>query len=180
MDTNQDITSHYRNFRSKWLGFDYSASFRATYREPLLKGIKTVDATIKAWRKRIYELIREMLVVERLRQLDDVEQRTDTGVPGNFIETYSPILQWMRGPRLNSAAAARDEVIAEFGGDAGKLASEILRLRTAMRQAANALTQARAQGYYFSSALSRSSRQPIRLRRPRARSDRRGKKARAG
>ena len=47
-------------------------------------------------------------------------------------------------------AAARDEVIAEFGGDAGKLAWEILRLRTEMRQAANALTQARAQGYYFS------------------------------
>jgi hypothetical protein len=45
---------------------------------------------------------------------------------------------------LNSAAAARDEVIAEFGGDAGELASEILRLRAAMRQAANALTQARA------------------------------------
>jgi len=28
----------------------------------------------------------------------------------------------MRAHRLNSAAAARDEVIAEFGGDAGKLA----------------------------------------------------------
>jgi hypothetical protein len=40
-------------------------------------------------------------------------------------------------------------VIAEFGGDAGELASEILRLRTAMRQPANALTQARAQGYVF-------------------------------
>ena len=50
----------------------------------------------------------------------------------------------MRGPRLNSAAAARDEVIAEFGGDAGKLASEILRLRTALGKAANALTQASA------------------------------------
>jgi hypothetical protein len=110
---------------------------------------RTVDATIKAWRKRIYELIREMLVVERRRQLDDVERCMDTGVPGNFIETYSPILQWMRGPRLYSAAAARDEVITEFGGDARELASEILRLRTAMRQAANALTQARAQGYVF-------------------------------
>ena len=108
-----------------------------------------MDATIKAWRKRIYELIREMLVVEGRRQLDDVERCTDTSVPGNFIEAYSPILRWMRGPRLNSAAAARDEVIAEFGGDAGELASEILRLRTAMRQAANAPTQARAQGYVF-------------------------------
>lgn len=96
-----------------------------------------MDATIKAWRKRIYELIREVLVVERRRQLDDVERCTDTGVPGNFIVTYSPILQWMRGPRLNRAAAARDEVITEFGGDARELASEILRLRTAMRQAAN-------------------------------------------
>jgi hypothetical protein len=28
-------------------------------------------ATIKAWWKRIFALIREMLVVERLRQLDD-------------------------------------------------------------------------------------------------------------
>jgi hypothetical protein len=109
---------------------------------------RTGDATIKAWRKRIYELIREMLVVERRRQLDDVERCIDTGVPGNFIETYSPILQW-RGPRLNSAAAARDEVITEFGGDARELASEILRLRTAMRQSANALTQVRAQGYVF-------------------------------
>src|SRR5580693_10583350 len=121
-----------------------NASFRAAYREPLLRGIKTVDATIKAWWKRIYELIREMLVVERLRQLDDVEQRTSTGLPGIPIEAYSPIFQWLRGPRLNSAAGARDEVIAEFGGDAGKLASEILRLRTAMGQAANALTQASA------------------------------------
>jgi hypothetical protein len=51
---------------------------------------RTVDATIKAWRKRIYELIREMLVVERRRQLDDVERCTDTGVLGNFIEAYSP------------------------------------------------------------------------------------------
>jgi hypothetical protein len=88
-----------------------------------------VDATIKAWRRRIYELIRETLVVERRRQLGDVERCTDTGVPENFIEAYSPILQWMREPRLKNAAAARDEVIAEFCGDAGKLASEILRLR---------------------------------------------------
>jgi hypothetical protein len=132
------------------LDFDPDASFRAAHREPLLKGeLRTVDATIKAWRKRIHELIREMLVVERGRQLDDVERCTDTGVPGNFIEAYSPILQWMRGPRLKSAAAARDEVIAEFAGDAGELASEILRLRTSMRQAADALTQARAQGYVF-------------------------------
>jgi hypothetical protein len=58
------------------------------------------DATIKASRKRIFALIREMLVVERLRQLDDGEQRTNTGVPGNlgnFIEAYSPISQWLRG-----------------------------------------------------------------------------------
>jgi hypothetical protein len=109
-----------------------------------------VDATIKAWRKRIHELIREALVVERRRQLG-TERCSDTGVPGNFIEAYSPILQWMRGPRLNSAAAARDEVIAEFGGDAGELASEILRLRTAMRQAANARRRARA-GICFPSA----------------------------
>ena len=82
--------------------------------------------------------------MERRRELDDVEQRTDTGIPGNLIEMYSPILQWMRAPRLNRAATAGDEVIAEFGGDAGKLASEILRLRTALGQAANALTQASA------------------------------------
>jgi hypothetical protein len=65
-----------------------------------------------------------------------------------FSETSSSrtrrFLQWMRAPRLNSAAAARDEVIAEFGGDAGKLASEILHLRTVMGHAANALTRARA------------------------------------
>jgi hypothetical protein len=132
------------------LDFDPDASFRAAHHKLLLKGeLRTVNATIKAWRKRIYELIREMLVVERRRQLDDVERRADTGVSGDFIETYSPILQWMREQRLNSAAAARDEVIAEFGGDARELASEILRLRTAMRRAANALTQARAQGYVF-------------------------------
>jgi hypothetical protein len=91
-----------------------------------------VNATIKAWRRRIYELIREALVVERLRQLDDVEE---SDVPRNLLEAYSPILQWMREPRLKNAAAARDEVIAEFSGDAGRLASEILRLRTAIGQA---------------------------------------------
>jgi hypothetical protein len=91
-----------------------------------------VDATIKAWRRRIYELIRETLAVERLRQLDDVQE---TDVPRNLVEANSPILQWMREPRLKNAAAARDEVIAEFSGDAGRLASEILRLRTAIGQA---------------------------------------------
>jgi hypothetical protein len=80
----------------------------------------------------MYELIRETLVVERLRQLDDVEQ---SDAPRNLVEAYSPILQWMREPRLKSAAAARDEVIAEFSGDACRLASEILRLRTAIGQA---------------------------------------------
>jgi hypothetical protein len=58
------------------------------------------DATIKASWKRTFARIREMLVVERLRQLDDGEERTDTCVPrnlGNFIEVYSPILQWLRG-----------------------------------------------------------------------------------
>ena len=57
-------------------------------------------ATIKASWKRIFALIREKLVIERLRQPDDGEQRTKTGVPGNlgnFIEAYSPILQWLRG-----------------------------------------------------------------------------------
>ena len=150
MDTDQDLTSHYRELPVH----DWVSTLKCIVRGYASRAAsegkqRTVDATIKAWRKRIYELIREMLVVERRRQLDDVERRTDTGVPGNFIEAYSPILQWMRGPRLNSAAAARDEVIAEFGGDARELASEILRLRTAMRQTANALTQARAQGYVF-------------------------------
>ena len=37
------------------------------------------DTTIKASWKRIFALIREMLVVERHRQLDDGEQRTNTG-----------------------------------------------------------------------------------------------------
>lgn len=58
------------------------------------------EATIKASWKRIFALIREMLVVKRLRQLDDGEQRINTGVPGNlgnFIEAHSPILQWLRG-----------------------------------------------------------------------------------
>jgi hypothetical protein len=56
-----------------------------------------LDATIIAWRKRIFELIREMLVVERRRQLDDVEQRANAGVPGNPIEAYSPIFRWLCG-----------------------------------------------------------------------------------
>lgn len=94
--------------------------------------LTTVDVTIKAWRRRIYELIRETLVVERLRELDDVEQ---SDVPRNLVEAYSPILRWMREPRLKSAAAARYKVIAEFSGDAGRLASEILRLRTAIGEA---------------------------------------------
>ena len=57
-------------------------------------------AAIKASRKRIFALIREMLVVERRRRLDDGEQCANTGVPGNlgnFIEAYSPILRWLRG-----------------------------------------------------------------------------------
>ena len=54
------------------------------------------DATIKARWKRIFELTREMLVVERLRRLDDVEQRYNTGGLGNFIEVYSPIFRWLR------------------------------------------------------------------------------------
>lgn len=56
-----------------------------------------LDATIRVWRKRIFELIREMLVVERRRQLDDVEQRAHAGVPGNSIEAYSPIFRWLCG-----------------------------------------------------------------------------------
>ena len=51
-------------------------------------------ATIKAWWKRIFELIREMLVLDRLRQPDDVEQRTN---PCNPIEVYSPIFRWLCG-----------------------------------------------------------------------------------
>jgi hypothetical protein len=139
-----------------------------------------VDATIKAWRKRIYELTRETLVVERLRQLDGVEQRTSTGLPGNSIEAYSPIFQWLRGPRLNSAAGARDEVIAEFGGDAGKLASESCALgRRWGRRQTPSRRQARAGISFFISA------KPVeppadQTSSPRARSDRRGKKARAG
>jgi hypothetical protein len=87
---------------------------------------------IKTRWKRICQLSREKLAVERLRQLDDVEQ---SDVPRNPVEAYSPILHWMRQPRLKGAAAARDEVIAEFSGDACKLASEIVRLRTAIGQA---------------------------------------------
>lgn len=58
------------------------------------------EATIKAWWKRIFARIREMLVVERRRQLDDGERGANTGVPGNlgnFIEAHSPLLQWLRG-----------------------------------------------------------------------------------
>jgi hypothetical protein len=68
---------------------------------PVVAGISrchfAVDATIRAWRKRIFELFREMLVVERRRQLDDVEQRANAGVPGNPIEVYSPIFRWSCG-----------------------------------------------------------------------------------
>jgi hypothetical protein len=68
---------------------------------PVVAGISryhfALDATIRAWRKRMFELIREMLVVERRRQLDDVEQRTNAGVPGNPIEMYSPIFRWLCG-----------------------------------------------------------------------------------
>ena len=58
------------------------------------------DAAIKATRKRIFALVREMLVVEHLRRLDDGEQRANTCAPGNlanFMEASSPILQWLRG-----------------------------------------------------------------------------------
>jgi hypothetical protein len=56
-----------------------------------------LGATIRAWRKRIFELIREMLVVERRRPLDDVERRANAGVPGDPIEVYSPIFRWLCG-----------------------------------------------------------------------------------
>jgi hypothetical protein len=55
------------------------------------------DTTIRAQSKQIFALIHEMLVVERLRQLDDDKQRANTSVPGNlgnFIDAY---LQWLRG-----------------------------------------------------------------------------------
>ena len=58
------------------------------------------EATISASWRRIFALMREMLAVERVRQVDDGEQRANTGVPeslGNFIEAHSPILQWLRG-----------------------------------------------------------------------------------
>ena len=57
-------------------------------------------ATIKARWKRKFALIREMLAVERLRQLDDRDERAHPRAPGNlgnFIVAYSPILQWLRG-----------------------------------------------------------------------------------
>jgi hypothetical protein len=56
-----------------------------------------LDATIRVWRKRIFKIIREMLVVERRRQLDDVEQRTNLGVTENPIEVYSPVFRWLCG-----------------------------------------------------------------------------------
>ena len=56
-----------------------------------------LDAAIRGWRKQIFELIRDMLVVERRRQLDDVEQRGNAGVPGNSIEAHSPIFRWLCG-----------------------------------------------------------------------------------
>ena len=65
---------------------------------PVVAGVSryhfALDATIRAWRKRIFELIREMLVVERRRQLDDVEQPTNARNP---IEVYSPIFRWLSG-----------------------------------------------------------------------------------
>jgi hypothetical protein len=64
----------------------------------LVRGISryrlALDATIRAWRRRIFARIREMLVVERRRQLDDIEQRTNTRNP---IEVYSPIFRWLCG-----------------------------------------------------------------------------------
>ena len=65
---------------------------------PVIAGISrchfAVDAKIRAWRKRIFELIREMLVVERRRQLDDIGQRINARNP---IEVYSPIFRWLCG-----------------------------------------------------------------------------------
>jgi hypothetical protein len=58
------------------------------------------DAAIKASWKRIFALTREMLVVERASQPDEDERRANAGVPGNlgnFVEAYSPMLQWLRG-----------------------------------------------------------------------------------
>jgi hypothetical protein len=52
------------------------------------------QATIKAARKRIFALIRQMLLVERLRRPDDVEQCASTSVLGSPIEAY---LEWLRG-----------------------------------------------------------------------------------
>jgi len=57
-------------------------------------------ATIKARWKRIFALIRERLAVERVRQLDDRDERANPRAPGNLgnlIVAYSPILQWLRG-----------------------------------------------------------------------------------
>lgn len=68
---------------------------------PVVAGISrrhfALDATIRAWSKRIFELIGEMPVVARRRQLDYVEQRANAGVPGNPIEVYSPVFRWLCG-----------------------------------------------------------------------------------
>ena len=58
------------------------------------------SATIKTSWKRIVTLIGGMLAVVRFRQLDDSEQRANKGASGNladYIQAYSPILQWLRG-----------------------------------------------------------------------------------
>lgn len=52
----------------------------------------TLDAAIRAWWKRIFELIHEKLVVERRRHLDDVDQRTNANNP---MEVYSPMFRWL-------------------------------------------------------------------------------------
>jgi hypothetical protein len=52
---------------------------------PVVAGISrcrfALHATIRVWRKRIFNLIREMLVVERRRQLDDVESAPTQASP---------------------------------------------------------------------------------------------------
>jgi hypothetical protein len=53
-----------------------------------------LDAAIRAWWKRIFELIRETLLVERRRHFDDVEPRINANNP---IEVYSPIFRWLSG-----------------------------------------------------------------------------------
>ena len=56
----------------------------------------SLDATIRTGWKRVFELIRKMLVLERRRRrrCDDLEQRTNTGSP---IDVYSPIFRWLSG-----------------------------------------------------------------------------------